>query len=220
MRAFLRDRLKQTLAVEFPTDVIARQDGQSIVLSRSMKKDRVQGIWMPGKGKTAIVVDPKGSAAAIETDLVRRLKKEKRNILLLDVFQVGAAEAPRVGDDSPGFATKVAADADDEERANAAAGNPKFLTFNGARDAVRVQDIVTAIAYLSRTSQNITIYATGDAALWSTFAAAVSPIQVSLHLENVPTLTSNEDYLEHFNVPGILRAGGIQVAEKLVKPDK
>ena len=53
--------------------------------------------------------------------------------------------------------------------------------------------------------------------MWSTFAAAVSPIPVSLHLENVPSLNSDADYLAHFNVPGILRAGGVEVAGQLLK---
>ena len=219
-QTFLRDRMKQTLAVETPANVIADHDGQSIVLSRLSKKDRVRGIWISGTGKPAIVVDPNGSAAALESDVAHRLKKEGRPILLLDVFQVGAAKAPRVGDNPQGVSPKLADDADDEERANAAAGYPKFLTFNVSRDAARVQDIVTAIAYLTKTGQSVEIFATGDAAVWSTFATAVSTVPISLHVENVPSLTSDADYVEHFNVPGILRAGGIATAQKLVMVGK
>lgn len=212
----LRNRMKQTLAVEIPPDVIARRDGQSIVLNRPSKKDHVQGIWIQGTGKTASVVDPNGSAAALETEVVRRLKREGRTILMLDVFQAGAAKAPRADENPPG----TSPDTDDEEMANAAAGNPKFLTFNISRDAARVQDIITAIAYLSKTSHDIEIFATGNAAVWSTFASAVSSVPVTLHLENVPKLVSDSDYLEHFNVPGIRRAGGIPVAEKLASGSK
>jgi len=43
----------------------------------------------------------------------------------------------------------------------------------------------------------------------------VSPVPVSLHLENVPALATNADYIQHFNVPGILRAGGVEVAQQL-----
>jgi hypothetical protein len=91
------------------------------------------------------------------------------------------------------------------------------LTFNVSNDAARVQDIVSAIVYANKAGRDIDVFAAGDAALWSMFAAAVSPIPVSLHLENVPSLTSDVDYLAHFNVPGILRAGGVEVAEQLVK---
>ncbi|QNI35027.1 hypothetical protein H7849_16205 [Alloacidobacterium dinghuense] len=214
-RAFLRERLRQTLAVEVPRQVIADRDGRSIVLGRAGKGDRVPGIWIEGSGAPAIVIDPRGSAAALDSDVVRRLHKEGRAVLLLDVFQSGAAKAPRVGDISNGPTPKLAEDADDEERADAAAGYPKFLTFNVSDDAARVQDVVTAIVYASRGDQNVELFVTGDAALWATFAAAVSDVPVSLHLENVPKLTSDADYLEHFNVPGILRAGGLTVAQEL-----
>jgi len=220
---FLRDRLRQTLAVEIPgspNEVTADIHGQSIVLSRASKGDRVPGVWIQGHGKPAIVVDPHGSAAALTTDVTSRLRKEGRPILLLDVFQTTATKAPRDGDPSTGPMPKPAVDGDDEDQANAAAGYPKFLTFNVSVDAARVQDIVTAIAYANRSDPNrseqgVEIFAKGDAALWSIFASAVSIVPVSLHTENAPKLTSNADYLEHFNVPGIQRAGGIATAERL-----
>jgi len=214
--AFLRDRLRQTLAIEIPKDVLVDINGRSIVLSRPLKKDRVPGIWIPGSGRPAVVIDPDGSAAALKTAAFSRLQKEGRPILLIDAFQTGEAKAPRVGDSSNGGPLKPATDADEEERADAAAGGPKFLTFNVSDDAARVQDVVTAIVFASKDNRGVDIYASGDAALWSTFAAAVSGIPVSLHLENVPKLTSDSDYVAHFNVPGILRAGGITTADKLL----
>jgi hypothetical protein len=84
-------------------------------------------------------------------------------------------------------------------------------------DAARVQDIVTAIAYAHRTSPHIDLYARGDAALWATFAAAVSATPVTLHLNDEPRMATDDDYLIHFDVPGILRAGGLPVAEQLAK---
>ena len=196
-------------------------NGQSIVLNRTSKGDRVPGIWIQGHGKAAIVVDPRGSAAALKSDVTARLRKAGRPILLLDVFQTAATKAPRDGDPSTGPMPKPAVDGDDEDRAEAVAGYPKFLTFNVSVDAARVQDIVTAIAYANRSGQGsgqaVEIFATGDAALWSIFASAVSTVPVSVYTENVPKLTSNADYLEHFNVPGILCAGGITTAERLAK---
>jgi len=213
--AFLRDRLRQTLAVEVVQDVIADIDGQSIVLGHASKQDRVSGIWIEGRGKVAIVVDPKGSAAALKSDVVDSLRKNGRPILLLDAFQSGAAKAPRDGDSANGSMPKLAANAGEEEQANAVAGDPKFLTFNVSADGARVQDIITAIAYASRSNRDVEVFATDDAALWSIFAAAVSTVPVSLHLENVPTLASNADYIQHFNVAGILRGGGVLTAREL-----
>ena len=216
-RAFLRERLRQTLAVEIPQDVIADINGRSVVLSRASKRDRVVGIWIAGKGETAVVVDAKGSATALESEVVKRLEREGRPILAVDVFQTGTAKAPRSGDIAAGPLAKVEGDTDEEERADAAAGYGKFLTFNVSDDAARVQDIVTAIVYANRSHHDVEVFATGDAALWATFAAAVGDSPVSLHVEDVPNLTSDADYVRHFNVPGILRAGGLPVAQELAE---
>ena len=212
---FLRERLRQTLAVEIPTDVTADVQGRSIVLSRASKRDRIPGLWIEGKGKPAIVINPNGSAAAIDTSVVRQLQKDGRPILVLDVFQTGAAKAARPGDVGAGTPNQHK-NADEEEAADAAAGYPKFLTFNVSVDAARVQDIVTAISYLMKNKQEVDVYATGDASVWATFAAAVIKVPVSLHVTKVPALTSDSDYLRHFNVSGILRAGGILTADKLL----
>jgi len=204
--------------VETPRDVVADINGPSIVLSRTSKKDRVPGAWIKGKNKAArvaIVVDPNGSSAAMETEIVKRLAGEGRTALLLDAFQTGAARAPRSGDLAVEPMPKLGEDADEEARADAAAGFGKFLTFNVSVDAARVQDILTAIAHAHQSDVGVDLYASGDAALWATFAAAVSDIPVSLHLGNIPEVNSNSDYVRHFNVPGILRAGGLQVARNL-----
>jgi dienelactone hydrolase len=218
--AFLRERLRQTLAVQNPANVIAETHGESIVLGRSDWKDRLAGIAIQGTGSragaVAIVVDPGGSAAAMASETVQRLRKEGRSLLVLDVFQTGAAKAPRNRQDAqPVAAVNGTDETAIEHQANVAVGGPQFLTFNVTDDAARVQDIVTAIAYAGRSGRDVEVYAKGDAALWATFAAAVSRTPVSLHLENAPPLTSDADYLEHFDVPGILRAGGLAAAQRL-----
>ena len=213
---FLRDRLRQTLAVEIPDNVVSEIEGQSIVLNLPGWRSRVPGISIPGSGAVAIVVDPDGSAAAMKTETAKRLKKDGRALLALDVFQTGAAKAPRDREDAqPVMPENAPEDAALEQRANAATGGIEFLTFNVTDDEARVQDIVTAIAYVYGNERNVEIYAQGDAAIWAIFAAAVSNIPVSLHLEDVPRMTSDADCLTHFNVPGILRAGGLAVAQRL-----
>jgi dienelactone hydrolase len=213
---FLRDRLRQTLAVEIPENVVSETTGQAIVLNLPGWRSRVPGISFPGSGAVAIVIDPDGSTAAMESNTAQRLKKEGRALLALDVFQTGAAKAPRDREDAqPVMPENAPEDAAMEQRANAATGGIEFLTFNVTDDEARVQDIVTAIAYVNNNQRGVEIYARGNAAIWATFAAAVSNIPVSLHLEDVPRMTSDADYLTHFNVPGILRAGGLPVAQRL-----
>jgi hypothetical protein len=62
----------------------------------------------------------------------------------------------------------------------------------------------------------VDVYASGDEAVWDIFAASVRGDPVSLHTDNVAKFATNADYAQHFNVPGILRAGGLPVAENLV----
>ena len=212
---FVRGRLRQTLAVEIPHDVIAEKQGDAIVFSRPSRKDRVSGTWIAGAGNPSIVINPEGSSAAIQTEVVKRLKEERRPILLLNVFQTGATKAYRPGD--PAVAPVSRPDeSDDEGSADSAAGYPKFLTFNVSINAARVQDILTAIAYEAKDHQKIDIFASGDAGIWATFAAALSESPVSLHLSGTPSLQTDADYLNHFNVPGILRAGGMSAANQLL----
>jgi hypothetical protein len=214
--SFLRKRLRQTLATEFPDNVISVTDGQSIVLSHPGWRGRIPGTLVKGSGAEAIVIDPDGSAAAMKSETVKRLLEDGRTVLALDVFQIGAAKAWRARDDAqPITPVNGMDDTAIEQKANVAAGGPKFLTFNVTDDAARVQDIVTAIIYASNGGHDVEIYAKGDAALWATFAAAVSWTPVSLHLEAVPKMVTDADYLTHFDVPGILRAGGLPIAERL-----
>jgi len=214
--AFLRERLRQTLAVEIPHDVISALDGQSIVLSRLSKEDRIPGLWIAGKGKPAIVLNPDGSSDALEMDEVRQLQKEGRPILVPDLFQKGNAKARRPDDVTVDLALKLSDKAGDEDAADAAARYAKFLTFNVSVDSARVQDIVTAIVYAMRSNGGVDIFATGDAGIWAKFAVAASNLPVNLHLTNLPVLKSDADYLRHFNVPGIQRAGGVEAADKLL----
>jgi dienelactone hydrolase len=213
---YLRDRLMQTLEVEIPDNVISVSDGRALVLDLPGWKARMPVVVIPGSGAVAIVVDPGGSAAALESETGKRLKAEGRSILALDVFQTGAAIAPRErGETQEAAPVNETEDEALERRANANAGGPQFLTFNVTDDEARVQDIVTAIVFESRNGHDVEIYAQGDAAVWATFAAAIVKTPVALHLEDAPKLVTDADYLTHFPVPGILRAGGLAVAERL-----
>jgi hypothetical protein len=193
-KLFLRDRLMKTLAVEIPDNVISVSDGRALMLDLPGWKARMPVVAIPGSGAVAIIVDPGGSAAALESDTGKRRERGE------------AQEAPQANETD-----------DDalERRANANAGGPQFLTFNVTDDEARVQDIVTAIVFETRNGREVEIYAKGDAAVWATFAAAIVKTPVALHLQDAPKLVTDADYLTHFNVPGILRAGGLAVAEEL-----
>ncbi|WP_420236094.1 alpha/beta hydrolase family protein [Telmatobacter bradus] len=201
----LRERLRQTLAVELPTHVDAAQEGNNLVLTRG-NGDRLQAVRIKGNGKgpIEIVLDPEGSASALQSEAVAALRKQKRDVLVLDVFQTGSAKAPRDGEDHP---------AATEDPGNG--GGPMFLTYNVSDDQARVQDVLTAIAYAQQLGRAVKIHSSGDAALWALFADAALDGFVERVAENVPELRNDEDYLKHFNVPEIERAGGVEVARQL-----
>ncbi len=116
------------------------------------------------------------------------------NVLQVELFQTGSAIAPR----------------------NRSVKH--FLTFNLSEDANRVQDVLTAIAWLkSQGVDDIRLAGQGRSAVWLTFAAAVSPVPVRLEADLGAFAGTDEDFLTQFFVPGIQRAGGLQAALKLVK---
>jgi hypothetical protein len=178
------------LGVAWPEKVTSQTIDNGLVLSRPSAGDRVPAVLIEGHGPAALVVHPKGAAAARESAEVAALIKQKRRILLIDAFQTGSAIAPRNR------------------------SHEHFLTFNLSDDACRVQDILTALAFL-RQSETVPpeLIGLGDAAVWSYFAAAVAPTPVDLHADIASFTGSDEDFLRVLNVPGIQRAGGLRAAK-------
>ncbi|HSB17384.1 MAG TPA: hypothetical protein VLE22_23240 [Bryobacteraceae bacterium] len=192
-RDTIRERLRLTIGVQWPKEVLDSVQGEQVVLSRAGKGDRVPGIWMDGRAPAALVVHPDGADAARNSREVRELKASGRAILLIDAFQTGSAVAPR--DRSHRF----------------------FLTFNRSDDANRVQDILTALAFLkSKKPGEIELVGLDKAAIWSVFAAALAPEKVKLTAATDSFSGTDQEFLDRFFVPGIQRAGGWKAALDLV----
>ena len=191
----LRDRLRWAMAAEWPEKVLSEAQGERIVVGRPSVGDRVSGIWLPGKGVPALVVHPGGASAARTSPKVRDLVAAGRPVLMIDAFQTGPAVAPR----------------------NTA--EEHFLAFNKTDDANRLQDILTTLAYLSRQERGAPeLIGLEGAGVWAQFAAAVSPVPVSLTCDLAGFRGSDQDFLDRFFVPGIQRAGGLPVAQRLAPP--
>ena len=193
-KAALRERLAYALGAETPVPVDSAADGERIVLGRPGKGDRVPGVWLAGSSAgAALVVHPDGAEAARNTAEVKRLTEARRTVLLIDAFQTGSAVAPR----------------DRSHR--------HFLTFNLTDDQNRVQDILTAIAFLrSKGPGEIRLVGLGRAAVWCLFAAAISEIPVKFEAGLGGFAGEDSDYIDRFFVPGIQRAGGLVAARRLV----
>jgi hypothetical protein len=92
-----------------------------------------------------------------------------------------------------------------------------FTAFNRADDANRVQDILTAIAHLKQQGVNKPkLKCSGRAAIWCTFAAAVSDTPVDLDAPLGGFRGSDQDLIEQFFIPGLQRAGGLAAANSLL----
>ena len=184
-----RERLAYALAADWPSEVLTQADGGRILLGRPGKGDRIPGIWVKGSNPPVLVVHPDGAEAARRTPEVARLVEAGRSVLIIDAFQTGSAVAPR-----------------DRSVKN-------FLTFNKSDDANRVQDILTALAWLN--TPHTRLIGLGKAAVWCLFAAALSRHPVDLQADLGGFTGADQDYIDSFFVPGIQRAGGLRAARQL-----
>jgi len=189
--ADLRQRLTSALAAEWPAQVLSEGSGERLVLGRPGIGDRIPAIWIKGSNPPALVVHPDGADAARRDPAVASLLKSGRAVLLIEAFQTGTAVAPRNRD------AKM------------------FLTFNKSDDANRVQDILTALAWLNQPKTQL--LGLGKAAIWCEFAAAVSPVPVNLQADLSGFHGTDEEFARDFFVPGIQRAGGLGAAQTLLK---
>jgi dienelactone hydrolase len=185
-----RERLTFALAAEWPSQVLSEVHGQQILLGRPGRGDRIPGIWIPGVNPPTLVVDPEGAEAARKKPEIQRLIQSNRSVLLIDAFQTGSAVAPR------NRSVKM------------------FLTFNKSDDANRVQDILTALAWLK--TPRTRLIGLGKAAIWCTFAAAVAPERIDLQADLGAFRGADEDFIASFFVPGIQRAGGLRAAREIL----
>lgn len=190
--AVLRARLALALKAGWPDQVDTTVDGENVVLFRSGAGDRIPGVFLPGNGQPVLIVHPDGIEAARKSAEAGRYINEKRPVLLIDAFQTGSAVAERNLDVK------------------------HFTTFNRTDSANRVQDILTAAAFLShQISDGVEIVGLGDAAIWALFATALAPDSVHMTGSTSGFSGKDEEYLERFFVPCIQRAGGLQAAMKL-----
>jgi dienelactone hydrolase len=191
--ADLKSALRVVLGVEPDPQVESGVEKNRIVMTRAGRGDRVSGIWNPGKGAPVLIVDPNGAEAASRTDLARQVVQSGRPLLLIDPFQPARVRA-------------------DQSRFDR-----YFYSYNRSDDAERVQDILTALAFLrSKSKGPAELIGTGRAGVWSLFAAAVAPAAVNLIADLNGFSGTDDDFLARFNVPGIQRAGGLNTAMRLV----
>ncbi len=151
------------------------------------KGDRIPAIWIQGANPPALVVHPDGAEAARKDPAAARLLKSGPRRPASSTPSRPAPPWPRE-----------------------TVPSKMFLTFNKSDDANRVQDILTALAWLNQPKTQL--IGLGKSALWCKFAAAVAPVPVDLQADLSGFPGTDEDLAKNFFVPGLQRAGGLQAA--------
>ncbi|MFN7937266.1 MAG: acetylxylan esterase [Bryobacteraceae bacterium] len=183
------EALRFALSVETPALVESYRVGDSIRLSRPGKSDLVRGYYRDGVGAPVLVVHPDGAAAGRQAD-----GANGRPVLWIDAWGTGEAKGTRD--------TKVT----------------HFYTFHRTDAQNRVQDILTALAWLrSQHGQTVELRGLGEAGVWALFAAAADGGAVRLQADWSGFDGAEEAFEKRFFVPGILRVGGLKTALALTE---
>ncbi|MBL8178037.1 MAG: acetylxylan esterase [Bryobacterales bacterium] len=184
-----REALRHALSVEWPGQVESHRVGDRVRLSRSGKGDLVRGIYRDGTGAPALIVHAGGAEAARNEEAVTG-----RPALWIDVWGTGESKGSR------------------DTKTN------HFYTFHRTDAQNRVQDILTALAWLrTQHRQTVELIGLGEAALWTLFAAAADEEALRLRADWSAFDGSEQAFEKRFFVPGILRAGGLRAAIALTE---
>jgi dienelactone hydrolase len=226
-RETMRPALADVLDVEYPGDVHAKimpcQDvgrtkrekytATRYILSRPSADDQIPSVlYAPKDGaekKTAnLVVHPEGKAALVyyargePCGLVEKMLEKDQMVLAIDTFLTGDHHSP--------FKTTQ------RERYCR-----YFTTFNPTDESLRVQDISTAIAYLQGREDvvDVNLIGIGEAGLWCLLANAFAPDLNRTAVDVVGFNNRDESaWVQHLNIPGILRVGGFDTAIACAAP--
>ncbi len=209
-REIMAPALEHAMAVRTPesaevlvTRVSPARPGESqkFFIGRRGRGDRVPAVrWFP-KGRqrnlTATLLvhsDGKDALYASARPLVQSLLDRGHLVMSIDAFNTGAARAGR--DRSDRF----------------------FTTYNRTDDSNRVQDVLTAIAYLRKRQDvaRINLAGLGKAGLWCLLARGLVP-RLHRTAVDVSRFATEDDraYLEHLYIPILRRAGDFKTASML-----
>ncbi len=184
-------------------------------IGRAGVGDAIPAVWFepsdaPATGAVLLVSD-QGKRTFLDGDgsgpgaLARALLREGRAVLAIDPFGVGEAEAPA-------------------GRAERAAGTEYFTTYNRVDAAERVQDILTASAYLggSRAErQEIGVVGLGAGGLWTTLALPYLPREWSAAAD-LAGFDRGDDgaFLRALPIPLLRQAGDLATALAEAGPER
>ena len=172
----------------------------------------------PPRG-AVLVVHPDGVSALMQNGgrdpgpLVQHLLGKGLLVLSADVFLTGLADEKSTGSEP---ADRQAAD-----REPAPGEHAYFSTYNRTATTNRVQDILTAVAWLRRTGgfAAVSLVGVGAAGPWCLLACGLSPhVDRAVIDANHFDTDSDEAYESRLFIPGLRRLGGLSAAAALATP--
>jgi dienelactone hydrolase len=210
-RETFRERLTFSLlaAKPAPGELIPEKKASSgsaenLLIGRAGKGDRVPAVWFtPAKANPEVpptlIVHPDGAqwvtlSAQNAGGLAKDLLDRGGIVMGIDPFQTGSAKAPR------------------DSSANG------FTWFNQTDDANRVQDILTALAYLQKRTgaQTVNLIGLEIAGVWTYFARSLAGPGVDLAADVAQfRADTDQEYIEKFYIPGLRKAGDFRAAAVL-----
>ena len=158
-------------------------------------------------GSATLIVHPQGAMNLIDSEtgqpirLVRDLLAAGESVLGVDLFLTGArraADGKMIRDDSIRH----------------------FATYNRTDAALRVQDILTALAHLKFQAgvSILNLIGLGEAGLWCLLAAGFADVDRTVVDANRFDSDKDAAYLQTLSIPGIRRVGDFRTAGTLVVP--
>ena len=158
-------------------------------------------------GSATLIVHPQGAMNLIDSEtgeptrLVADLLAAGESVLGVDLFLTGTRGAAD---------GKVIRDTSDRY----------FTTYNRTDAALRVQDILTALAYLKSQVglSTLNLIGLGEAGLWCLLAAGFADVARTVVDVNRFDNDNDETYLQNLPIPSIRRVGDFRTAGTLVAP--
>jgi dienelactone hydrolase len=177
---------------------------ERLTIGRRREGERIPTfLFAPEKSKAGVlIVHPRGKAALVRgnvpTALVRRLLAQQMTVLAIDTFGTG---------DLAGQKRDTTVD--------------HFLTYNRSDDALRVQDILTGLAYLSSRVDAVHLVGLDQAGLWCLLASGLAQGvgQTVVDADQFPYYNDGA-WTERLYIPQIRRAADVRSAAALLAPNR
>jgi len=182
---------------------------QRLALGRTASGERIPGLFFgtspaptSGLSKAALVVHPAGKDALVKDGqplpVVRELLARGFAVLGIDCFGTGESAA-------------LAAERDKSL--------PHFLCYNRSDACLRIQDILTASAYLRSLVESVSLVGLEQAGLWCLLAAGVSQGLAGVVADTARfDCEDDQAWVRDIYIPHLRRAGDVRTAAALAAP--